>query len=115
MRYADPCRRREEVTQQHDVFAMGSVMYEQLVRGELLFEGLGDAEIYDRLEKKQLPDISDLPMPLRDVIEKCWMDPEYTAQDALRDLGTFFLSSRVMFFFLFVLYPVVPLRELTPM
>ena len=87
MRYSDPCRRLEDVTQQHDVFALGSLMYE-LVRGELLFEGLEDEEIYNRLERKEVPDISELPMPLRGVIEKCWLDPTYTAQDALRDLGT---------------------------
>ena len=66
-------------------------MYE-LVREELLFEGLEDEEIYNRLERKQVPDLSDLPMPLKGVIKKCWLDPTYTAQDALRDLGTLFFS-----------------------
>ena len=95
MRYSDPCRRREDVTQQHDIFALGSLMYE-LARGEVLFEGLEDEEIYNRLERKKFPDISDLPMPLKGVIEKCWLDPAYTAQDALRDLGTLHRSFYIL-------------------
>ena len=85
-RYSDPVHRYDATSQRHDVFALGTVMYE-LARGELLFEGLEDGEICGRLERREFPDLSDLPMPLRDVIMKCWMAPGYTARDALNELG----------------------------
>lgn len=105
MRYTDLCRRQEDLMQQHDVFAMGTLMYE-LARGELLFEGLED--IYERLEKKLFPDTSGLPAPLKHVIEKCQTDPDYTAQDALRDLGKLpsLVSDVLRFPFLLFSFPI---------
>ncbi|SPO04503.1 related to vesicular transport-associated repeat protein Tb-291 [Cephalotrichum gorgonifer] len=95
-RYADPLRRHEEViTQRDDVFALGMVLYE-LARGNLLFEGLTDDEIYHRLERRQFPDLSIIPMPLRGVIEKCWTVPEYTALHALRELELQEVELKVM-------------------
>ncbi|KAL2755765.1 hypothetical protein ACRALDRAFT_2034779 [Sodiomyces alcalophilus JCM 7366] len=84
-RYADPLRRSKELAQRDDVFALGTVMYE-IACGKLLFEGLEDWEIHERLAKREFPDLSGIPTLLRDVIEKCWTEPEYTAKDALADL-----------------------------
>ena len=61
-------------------------MYE-LARGELLLGGLEDGEISGRLERREFPDLSDLPTPLGNVIMKCWTAPQYTAADALKELG----------------------------
>ena len=61
-------------------------MYE-LARGELLFEGLEDGAISGRLKRREFPDLSDLPTPLGNVIMKCWTAQQYTAADALKELG----------------------------
>ncbi|KAI9756064.1 MAG: hypothetical protein M4579_004034 [Chaenotheca gracillima] len=84
-RYTNPHSTREHITEQDDVFALGTVLYE-LDRGQLLFDGMSHEEIRKRLRDRQLPDLSMVALPLRDVIEKCWKVPEYKASDALKDL-----------------------------
>ena len=54
--------RRDDTSQRHDAFALGTLMYE-LARGWRLFEGLDDSEIGDRLQRREFPDLSDLPVP----------------------------------------------------
>lgn len=84
--YANPLSTREYPTEQEDVFALGTVLYE-LDRGELLFEGMSRQEIYMRLRDRQFPDLSMVSLPLRGVIAKCWTVPGYKASDALKELG----------------------------
>ena len=87
-RYSDPLHGQEEVTQRHDVLSLGTLMYE-LELGGVMLDGLDDVEIYDRLERREFPELTRISMPLRSVIKKWWNVPEYTAEDALRELGGF--------------------------
>jgi serine/threonine protein kinase len=86
VRYANPLSNREYPTEEEDVFALGTVLYE-LDRGELLSDGMDREEIYMRLRDRQFPDLSMVSLPLRGVIEKCWTVPKYKASDALKELG----------------------------
>ena len=86
VRYTNPLSTRENPTEQEDIFALGTVLYE-LDRGELLFKGMSREEIYMRLRDRQFPDLSMVSLPLRGVIEKCWTVPGYKASDALKELG----------------------------
>lgn len=88
VRYRDPLSPREYPTEQEDVFALGTVLYE-LDRGELLFKGMSHEEIYMRLRNRQCPNLLTVSLPLRGVIEKCWTVPGYKASDALKELGKF--------------------------
>ena len=74
------------MTQRDDVFALGTILYE-LARGGVLFDGLPDEEIIERLRDRRFPDLSGIPSPLRGVIVKCWTGTDYTARDASRELG----------------------------
>ncbi|KAI9844668.1 MAG: hypothetical protein M1837_005410 [Sclerophora amabilis] len=85
VRYTDPLSTREYPTEQEDIFALGTVLYE-LDRGKLLFEGMSHNEIHVRLRDRQFPDLSMISLPLRGVIEKCWTVPGYKASDALMEL-----------------------------
>ena len=71
---------------QDDVFALGTVLYE-MYSGALLFNGLSDGEIRSRFLERRFPDLSDVEMPLRGVIEKCWTMPGYTAAEPASELG----------------------------
>ena len=71
---------------QDDVFALGTVLYE-MYGGALLFDGLSDGEIRSRFLERRFPDLSDVEMPLRGVIEKCWTASGYTAAEAASELG----------------------------
>ncbi|KAF1962030.1 kinase-like protein [Byssothecium circinans] len=86
VRYRDPLCTREYPTEQEDVFALGTVLYE-LDGGELLFKGMSHEEVHMRLRDRQFPDLSRVSLPLKSIIEKCWTMPGYKASDALEELG----------------------------
>ncbi|WEW54769.1 hypothetical protein PRK78_000194 [Emydomyces testavorans] len=85
VRYTNPLSTEDYPTEQDDIFALGTVLYE-LDRGQLLFEGMSRNEIYTRLRDKNFPDLSMISLPLRNIIEKCWKESEYKASDALKEL-----------------------------
>lgn len=86
LRYSNPLFATEYTTEQDDIFALGTVLYE-LHQGERLFKDLSEMEIHTRFRDKQFPDLSMIPLPLRGVVEKCWTLPGYKADDALKELG----------------------------
>ncbi|RFU32220.1 hypothetical protein B7463_g4103, partial [Scytalidium lignicola] len=83
--YDDPLSTRDNPSENEDVFALGTVLYE-LDRGKLLFDGMSGDEIFLRLRNRDFPDLSMIDLPLRGVVEKCWTVEGYTASDALKEL-----------------------------
>ncbi len=89
VRYADPQHSGNPHSMtEDDIFALGTVLYE-LDAGKRLFESQSSRDIYRHLRDREFPDLSMAPLPLRDVIKKCWNLPGYKASDALAELGMF--------------------------
>jgi serine/threonine protein kinase len=85
VRYFNPLFDTDYPQQRDGVHALGTVLYE-LDRGERLFEGKSDPDTSKCLRNKQFPDLCLASPPPREVIEKCWTVPDYTASDALIEL-----------------------------
>ena len=92
VRYLNPLFDTDYPSGRDDIFALGTVLYE-IHRGERLFNGKTDQEISRYLRNKQFPDLSLVPSPLREVIEKCWTVPGYKASEALIELGEYMTLS----------------------
>jgi serine/threonine protein kinase len=89
VRYANPhYSENPHSTAEDDIFALGTVLYE-LDCGKRLFEGQSSRDIYRHLRDLEFPDLSMAPLPLRDIIKKCWSLPGYKASDALTELGMY--------------------------
>ncbi|KAK2789237.1 hypothetical protein FQN52_006329 [Onygenales sp. PD_12] len=82
IRYANPLFTWGYPNKKDDIFSLGTVLYE-FVRGERLFRGLSDEEVVRRFKEKRFPDLDDVSMPVRGVIERCWNKDGYTASEAL--------------------------------
>jgi hypothetical protein len=70
---------------ENDIFALGTVLYELSVR-KRLFDGQSSQYIYRHLGDREFPDLSTVPLPLRDIINKCWSLLGYQASDALVEI-----------------------------
>ncbi|KAF2241850.1 kinase-like protein [Trematosphaeria pertusa] len=75
-----------ETGPEDDVFALGTVLYE-VYFDKRLFNDQTSGEIRRKLRDRQYPDLSAVPRPLRNVIEKCWFHHGYKANEALTDLA----------------------------
>lgn len=94
VRYLNPALASDEEnsSEKDDVFALGTVLYE-IVVGNRLFSGKDDRQIHHLLQTQQFPDLSSITLPLRDIINKCWRQPDYTTNLALIDLSRLFCSN----------------------
>ncbi|KIV89099.1 hypothetical protein PV10_08703 [Exophiala mesophila] len=93
VRYLNPLFDTDYPSESDDIFALGTVLYE-LHRGERLFNERSDQEISRYLRNKQFPDLSLVPSPLREVIEKCWTVTGYKASEAWIELGEYMTLSQ---------------------
>lgn len=65
-------------TAKHDIFALGSTIYE-ILTGNPPYHDLSSGRVVDLFGERKIPDLTDVPM--KSVIEACWLDKSLSASD----------------------------------